>query len=271
MFPREHGAWSMLLQPFLAGLILFGTGGWMAVATLACMLALFLLKEPLIVLGRQQFVWREQKPESKVALRWALAAGAMLLAGAVSHWAVWPRPYLIAFGLGALALTGAAAWLAIRNEQRSIWLQVVSAAGLTAGAPAIALTATGQIPREALILWACSALGCVSGVLTVRALLEARIAAKRKVPLVPVFRGPAWIAQWVTLGAALAAFLVLRNPWIGAALVFIAVIHITRTLRQLGNSELLGKPLTRVGFEAMAGSMIFTALLVTGLLRTHTA
>lgn len=265
MFPREHGAWSMLLQPFLAGLILFGTGGWMAAATLMCMLGLFLLKEPLIVLGRQQFVWREKKPESQIALRWALGLGIILAAGAVLHFKAWPTEYLLAFGLGAIALTAAATWLTIRNEQRSIWLQVVSAAGLTAGAPAIALTATGSVPREALVLWACSALCCVSGVLTVRALLEARIAARRKVQLVPVFRRPAWVAQFVVFAAAVAAFLVLRNAWVAGALVLMAGLHIFRTLGRLNDPTLLEKPLTRVGFEAMGGSMVFTAMLIAGL------
>jgi len=268
LFPREHGAWSMLLQPFLAGLILFGTGGWMALATLVCMLGIFLLKEPLIVLCRQRWVWREEKPESKLAMRWALGIGAMLAVCGLLHVFVWPAPYLVAFGAGALLLTGVAVWLTVRNEQRSIWLQVISAAGLTAGAPAIALTARQEIPETAIVLWACSALSCISGVLTVRALLEARIAARRKVALTsPVFRGPAWMSQAVILLAALVAFL-LGNPWIGAALALLAVIHIFRTLRQLNNPDLvLHRSLMRVGLEAMTGSLVFTSLLVAGLWR----
>jgi hypothetical protein len=267
MFPREHGAWSMLLQPFVAGLILFGPGGWMALATLGCMLGMFLLRQPLIVLGRQQFVWREQKPESSLARKWTVGIVAALLIGGILHFSVWPLPYLLAFGIGAAALTVLAVWLTIKNEQRSIWLQVISAAGPTAGAPAVALTATRGIPREAWILWACSALCCASGVLTVRALLEARIAAKRKMPLVPVFRTPAWISQFVLLGIGVGAFF-FQSPWVGSALILMAVLHIFRTLGQLSNPELLQKSLTKVGLEAMAGSMVFSILVVIGLMRS---
>jgi hypothetical protein len=266
MFPREHGAWSMLAQPALAALILFGTGPtwWMPIVTLVCMLAMFLLRQPLIVLARQRWVWKERKPESGLAWRWVAGLGLVLAAGGYLHLQAWPLPYLLAFGSGALALTAAAVYLTLRNEQRSIWLQVVSAAGLTAGAPAMALTATGGIPFAAWILWACSAVYCASGVLTVRALLEARIAAKRPAAATtPVFRAPAWISQWIliAMGAAALAW----NTWVAAALFLIAALHIFRTLRQLGSPALLAKPLTRVGFEAMGGSLVYTALLIVAL------
>lgn len=267
MFPREHGAWSMLAQPALAALILFGAGPrwWMPIVTLICMVAMFLLRQPLIVLARQQWVWKEHKPESDLAWRWVAVLSLILLVGGYLHWQAWPLPHLIAFASGAVLLTAAAVYLTLRNEQRSIWLQVISAAGLTAGAPAMALTSTGTIPLAAWILWACSAVYCASGVLTVRALLEARIAAKRPVGTMPAtFRAPAWMSQWILIAMGTAALA--WNVWIAAALFLIAFLHIFRTLRQLANPELLAKPLTRVGFEAMGGSLVYTALLVFALL-----
>lgn len=265
MFPREHGAWSMLLQPAIAALILFGTGPkwWMPIVTLVCMIAMFLLRQPFIVLARQRWVWKDRKPESGLAMRWAAGLAFILAAGGYLHLQAWSLPYLIAFGCGALLLTAAAVYLTLRNEQRSIWLQVVSAAALTAGAPAMALTATGGIPLAAWILWLCSAVYCASGVLTVRALLEARIAVKRPGAMSPVFRAPAWISQWILIAMGTAALA--WNRWVAAALFLIAMLHIFRTLRQLANPALLAKPLTRVGFEAMGGSLVYTALLIVAL------
>jgi hypothetical protein len=88
-------------------------------------------------------------------------------------------------------------------------------------------------------------------------------------PLVPVFRTPAWISQFVLLAIGIGAFF-FQSPWVGSALILMAALHIFRTLGQLSNPELLQKSLTKVGFEAMAGSMVFSILVVIGLLRSTT-
>lgn len=114
----------MLLQPFLAALILFGTGPhwWMPAIILICMLAMFLLRQPLIVLARQRWVWKERKPESALALRWVAGLALLLATAGLTLLRLWPMPYLIAFGSGALILNAAADFLTLRNEQGSIWL-----------------------------------------------------------------------------------------------------------------------------------------------------
>ena len=64
--PREHGAWGMLLQPFAAAAVVAAEWTPALGAALGAMLAVFLAREPLLVLARQRWVWREPRPETEI-------------------------------------------------------------------------------------------------------------------------------------------------------------------------------------------------------------
>src|SRR5690606_7736680 len=68
--PREHGAWGLLLQPFVAAVVLARFWDWRLFPALALVVLGFILKDPLVVLARQRWVWRTRNPQSPVAVRW---------------------------------------------------------------------------------------------------------------------------------------------------------------------------------------------------------
>src|SRR5579871_3946985 len=77
-FPREHGATAMLLTPFAAAAVLSRTTSWQELAALIASAMLFAMKDPLVVLARQRWVWKQAHPETHPALRWALAELAVM-------------------------------------------------------------------------------------------------------------------------------------------------------------------------------------------------
>jgi len=165
-----------------------------------------------------------------------------------------------AFGLTALALTMVAVILTVRNRQRSVWLQLASALGLTGSSVAAAMAVTGTIPEWCWWLWGLSAAHAAAGILVVHARLDARIAAKQKQPLPS--RKPAFLAQAMLL--ALIPVALVKSPWLGAALLFSAAEHLW-TLARLSHAEVVQTPLRTVGLRALALSIAYSTLLITGL------
>lgn len=244
--PREHGAWGLLLQPFFAGAILAREWNWLLLPALGLVLFGFLLREPLIVLARQRFVWRAYNPQSAVAARWFLAeaAGAALCLGILLA----QRPLAIVAALAGVAalLTLLAVWLTIRNKQRSIWLQLVSTAGLGTTALLAILASTGAIPAWAWPLWAVLTLHGASSILTVHTRLALKRAPGGKPPLT------AYAAPALSVAVAFAA---------PAPLLFSAAANVWELLR-LRNPRTLQEPLKHVGLRALAVSITHSLLAV---------
>lgn len=266
MFPREHGAYSMLAQPFLCALIIAGSRSWSwhwsVVPAAVAAISMFLLRGPLVVLARQRWVWRQPHAETAVATRWALGLGAMLAVAAGTLSLRWPPGILAVFGAAAGSVTAAAVAMTVRNRQRSVWLQLASASGLTASCLAASLSTTGTIPEWRWWLWSLSAAHSSAAILTVHARLEQRIASRTGWGDGPTFQRPALLAQFALLAAAPVAF---QRAWpLGAALAMSAAAHLweLRSLKQPGS---LQTPLRTVGFRALAVSVAVSVLLVIGL------
>src|SRR5581483_11660514 len=79
LIPRAHGAWAMLLQPFVAALLVYHRVSWAVRPALAAVVLVFLIRDPPTILARQKWVWRGERPESAVARRY-LAVEFLLLA-----------------------------------------------------------------------------------------------------------------------------------------------------------------------------------------------
>jgi hypothetical protein len=262
MWPREHGAWPMLLAPFLSALLLARAWHWSVPVALVAVLAAFVLREPLVALGRQRWVWRAEKPESAKARRWLVAELALLAAAGGMLALRWPSGFLLMLGGLAAAMTLLAAWMTARNRQRSASLELASAAGLTSTCLAASLSAIGRVEPWCWLLWALSAAHAAAGIFVVHARLEARIAARAARPEPFRFRRPAYAMQLLLLAGAAVCYRSL--PVVSAALALSALVHLA-TLRSLRNPAALETPLTRVGLRAMALSLVYSALLVYGL------
>jgi hypothetical protein len=141
-----------------------------------------------------------------------------------------------------------------------VWLQLASALGLTGSSVAAAMAATGTIPPWCWWLWGLSAAHAAAGILVVHARLDARIATKQK--QAAPGRNPAYLAQ-ALLGALIPVALV-KSPWLGAALLISAAEHLW-TLARLDRPQVAQTPLRTVGLRALALSVGYSALLITGL------
>src|SRR5579871_4902902 len=77
--PREHGATAMLLTPFFGAAILLRDVYWPELFALLAIAASFAIKDPLVVLARQRFLWKQAHPETRDAKRAAAILAAILL------------------------------------------------------------------------------------------------------------------------------------------------------------------------------------------------
>jgi hypothetical protein len=249
--PREHGAWGLLLLPFLAGAILARQWSWLLLPALGLVLFGFLLREPLTILARQRFVWRSPNPQSGPAARWLLAellGAAVCLALLLPALPTLPLATLAA---AALVLTATAVICTVLNKQRSVALQLMSAAGLGSTALLSLLAATGSIPSFAWPLWAVLTLHGAVSILTV----HTRLACKRTAT------SPA-LARYLPPLLSLAAAPLL--PAVAIPLLFSAAANLWE-LRRLHTPANLQEPLKHVGFRALAASILHASLTIAAL------
>jgi hypothetical protein len=169
------------------------------------------------------------------------------------------------FGGMAGALTALAVVLTVKNRQRSWWLQMLSAAGLSASCFAAVLSANGSIPGWCWWLWGVSTVHAFTGILVVHARLEARIAAKSKKTAPPRFRLPAALAVGVLIAGA--AWCAALDRWILAgALALSGAVH-AWAIYTLATPKALAAPLMKVGLRAMALSIVVSLITMAGLWR----
>jgi hypothetical protein len=250
ILPREHGAWGLLLQPFVCAAILGRRWDWLLVPAVLLILTAFVAREPLVILARQRWVWRDPRPEAGAAWRqllWQAPLGLSLFAVCAFRLPLSP---LAALGGTAAAMTVLAVWMAVRNRQRSIALQVVSSAGLATTALLGALVAAREIPVWAWQLWGLLSLHGAASILTVQARLDARTGSRRGL------RRWAWAFQ---AGQGLLALL--AGIPLGVPVAFSAGANVYELVR-LGAAAGLNEPLTRVGFRTLGWSLLHSGLVV---------
>jgi len=253
----------MLLTPFFAAAILLRRVYWTEFAALAAMACAFAIKDPLIVMGRQRFVWTEQHAETRAATRSAaIEFLVMAAAGLTLMLARGWRPFLPLF-IGAGAFTGLAVTLHVQNRQRSEWFQTASAFALTATSLTACLAATGAVPEWGWMLWVLCAIEAAAGIFVVHARLDARIAVRTGKAAPAGNRRGAFVCQGVLIGAA-AYFAWAGRLMIAAALLVATAGYLFDLMRQR-RTESLQLPLTSVGMQALGLSIVYTGMVVAGL------
>jgi hypothetical protein len=263
LFPREHGSWGMLLFPLVSAVILTRRWQWSLAAAVASALAVFLLREPLLVLARQRYVWRETRPETAAARMSLVTFGSLLAASGAWLAASAPLPWLTGLGVAATALTAAAVYGALHNLQRSPLLQIAGAMGLTASAVLPYLAAGLKPDRALLLLVGAHALHSAGSVLVVHARLEAAQALKTHTQ---AHNRHTTAMVWLALHALAAAALVAAGEArLGLILALPLAVH-AADLARLKDPQFLRTPLRRVGFRELGLSAIFATLLVAALL-----
>lgn len=248
----------MLLIPFFSAAILARDLHWAELAALLAAFCTFAAKDPLVVLARQRWIWKQRRPETDAAKPW-LVAEAFLLAGcAIALMRIWPIWILAIAGIGALGFSALAVYVNVKNRQRSTLFQIVSAIMISSTSVAACLSATGAIKPWCWWLWMLCAIQAAAGILVVHARLEARKAKPNN-----QWRRPALIAALALLVAALCAAL-LRQPWITAALALAGAGYLY-DLRRQQTAASLRMPLTLVGIQTMSLSILYALLIIGGL------
>jgi hypothetical protein len=250
LLPREHGAWGLLLQPFIAGAILGRRWDWLLIPALMAVLLSFIIREPLITLARQRWVWRERKPDTALALRCLAWQVPLLLAiGVLLLFYLPPAPLAAMAAMGA-AITLLAVYLTLRNRQRSISFQMISSAALSVTVLLAALVATRQIPAWSWIAWALLSLHGLASILVVHARLDARSGSRSGLVRIAVL----WQAGQLVAAAALASALAFP-------VAFSAVVNLAELWR-LRSPQALREKLTHVGFRTLAYAIAHMILTI---------
>jgi hypothetical protein len=184
----------MLFTPIVCVAILARTWSWSELATLTAAFAALAAKDPMVVLARQRFIWKQRHPETAVALRWFAGWTILLVLSGIVLLVSWPFTATVSLGLGVAAFSVLAIAINVKNRQRSTLFQVVSAAALTSSSLATSLSATGSIPPWCWGLWFLLALQATAGILVVHARLDARIALRTTAPARENYRRAAQIS-----------------------------------------------------------------------------
>ena len=211
--PREHGATAMLLTPIISVAILAREWRWSELATLAAAFAALAAKDPMVVLARQRFVWKQSHSETAAAARWFAGWVACLILSGLVLLISWPLKAIILMGLGVGVFSALAIAVNVKNHQRSTLFQIASAVALTSSSLATCLSATGAIAPWCWWLWSLMAMQATAGILVVHARLDARIAARGTAIASDQFRRAAQVSLGVLFCAAVIAA-ILRRGWI---------------------------------------------------------
>lgn len=253
----------MLLIPAFCAAILARQWRWAEVWTLGAAWCVFLAKDWLIVLARQRWVWKEFHLETTAARRALIGSGMVLALCGLCLVRVWPLWVLGASAAGVGGFMALTVAMNVKNRQRSTLFQISSAVTLSATSLAMCLSATGAIQPWCWWLWLLNSAQATAGILVVHSRLERRIAARRGA-LESGKWGPAHVACVVLLCGAWVTW----NWWIVAALLLASAGYL-HELRRQENVESLQMPLTRVGLQALALSVVYSLLIVAGLWRTY--
>jgi hypothetical protein len=249
----------MLLFPLVSAVVLTRVWTWNFVPAVVAALAVFLLREPLVVAARQRYLWKETRPETAVAGRSLLVFGALLAVSGLWLAAVAPLNWLLALGLAAAALTVLYLYGALHNLQRSPLLQIAGAIGLTSSALLPYLAASHPPDRTLLLLVAAHVVHSAGSVLVVHARLEAARAMKANAPASGRHLAA---ALWLGVHLLVTLALLLTGPsGLALALAIPLALH-AADLARLRNPEFLRTPLRKVGFRELALSSLFSVLVV---------
>lgn len=292
--PREHGAWGVLLIPFLATAAIARRADAPVVLTLVAVFLFYLARHPLELLLAPQArrYYRDQGPrpgdeppevkETRVGIAVPPRAllGWFLIYGAAGI--VVALPLLLVFHRYGLLILGgvAAGFLVLRVEllrqraERSLLGEWLAVPGLTLSAPTAWVAATGVLDATAVLLWLLHTLFFSSGIFYVKFRIRA---LQQKRPLA-TFWGRVvfardligyhllmlvFAASVVHIGWASSFEVAPRGPehwapWI-AALPFLpaALRALARVIWFGGRFEI-----KRLGWTEVAHSVVFGALLV---------
>lgn len=259
--PREHGAWGLLLQPFVAAAVLAKQWDWLLIPALLLVLLGFLVREPLVILARCRWAGHSWGDTARMAVRWLIVESVGMALCFLLLCAYLPSAPLCILSAVALVLTLVSVWFTVKNRQRSVALQIVAVGGLGSSAFLAALSSVQALPEWAWWIWGLLTLHGMVAVLCVHARLRLRTATKRSIPSNPL-RMPlgALIGQALLILPAA----VWGSERIAAVILFSVLLNAMEILRLTKPVE-SQQPLRQTGFrmltQSLAHSVVAMAML----------
>ena len=253
----------MLLIPFFSAAILLRAVSWQELVALLAATTAMVIKDPLVVIARQRFVWKTPHPETGPCVRAVLVESMILAAaGLALLFTREPLPFLVLFA-GAGLFTVLAVSVNVKNRQRSEWFQVLSAVALSSTAAAACLAVRDSIPRWCWWLWALCALQATTGIFVVHARLDARIAARKPAAASTGSRRAAFscicILAIAGVACACAGRMILTTALLLAAASYLF------DLRRQRDPGSLQMSLKSVGLQALTLAIVYALLVTAGL------
>ncbi|HEV2351081.1 MAG TPA: YwiC-like family protein [Terriglobia bacterium] len=259
VWPREHGAWGILLVPLVTGAAAGFRQGQGAVAlalfTLAA-LALFCLRTPAEAL-LQTTPWRASSHKEKGAVYVAIAVYLSVATVALGLLLIWKGDYLLlVLGAAAFAFFLVQAGLKKLGREKRWLAQMIGSAGLTSTAAGAYYVVTGRLDEPALIFWGLNWLFAANQIHYVQLRIGAAQAKSRREKFL---RGKAFLdAQAVTVLLLLVAWLRGAVP-ASLTLAFLPVFY-------RGTAWFFKKPaplqIHRLGLSELIHAILFGALLI---------
>jgi hypothetical protein len=153
IFPREHGAWGILLVPLITGAwigVLTGGGGLVLAPLTIAVLTLFWLRTPVESLLGTTPIKARSDEERRLVLEVIGALATVSLCGLV--WLFWRWRNLELLWIGFIAAVAFLLQTLMRRRWRTA-AQIIGAAGLTAVGPSAYYVVTGKLDDTAGAIW----------------------------------------------------------------------------------------------------------------------
>ena len=262
IFPREHGAWGLLLIPLATGASagLLGGGRPLPLVPLGITaLALFWLRTPVESwIGTTPV--RARTDAEVLLVRNAVFALAVVSMAALI-WLFWDGRKLALLWIGAGAATAFIVQAAVKRISRSARTaaQMIGAAGLTSAAPAAYYVVTGQLDRAAWSLWIANLLFAVNQIHFVQLRIHA---ARPMSPREKLSTGRGFLMGQAILMALLAAACADGLFSWYAAIAFVPVLFRGFAWFTTGPGPLV---IQALGWRELIHAGVFGVLIVLGL------
>ncbi|HWJ04077.1 MAG TPA: YwiC-like family protein [Verrucomicrobiae bacterium] len=243
--PREHGAWAMLLVPFLVGI---GVNGFAfnlpVLLTAGLALALFLARYPLTLLVK----YPQRKNSYIPSLLLYLGAAGVLAVPLLVGYKLYA---LIPMGVLALVFLGSNLWLTARGHERSLSANLLGITGLSLTAPLAYYVSSGPIKLLSLMLtlWIVCSLFFGSSLFYVKMLFRE---SKN-----PYFREAALTVHLLGLVVTVAGVLTGLAPLLLPLAFIPPLVKVVIAIRRSGTPSL-----RQIGFQEIAYSLVFLVLTI---------
>ena len=261
VWPREHGAWGMLLVPLVTGAALGRPVGDRIVLVLLLTLAalgLFCARTPVEArLGISP--WRAQSPRERRVIDHSIYIYTSISFGALAIllWQIRSSELLWVGAAAATAFLGQAI-LRSRGRRTRMVAQLVGSIGLTATAPAAYYVASGRLDTTAFVIWAANWVFAANQILYV----QTRIRSARAT----TFNERLSQGKWFVLdeiAMALVLALSWRRGWLPSLALLAFVPVLWRGLPWFFSSA-SRLQIRRLGISELLHAGVFAALLIVG-------